>query len=89
MYRKIIPVKSSILWNVTPCSPVEIHERFEKTNCLHVQGKRRKKPERSKGQLPLSEVKSNIDASEVRIWKTCESQSSVTISVIFLITLRA
>jgi hypothetical protein len=31
-------LKCTIFWGVTPCSPVEVHLRFEGTYCLHLQG---------------------------------------------------
>jgi hypothetical protein len=33
-------MKRTILWDVTLCSPAEVHGRFEGTYCLHLQGQR-------------------------------------------------
>jgi hypothetical protein len=36
-------LKYTISWNVTPCIPIDIYERFEGKHCLLLQG-RKKKP---------------------------------------------
>jgi hypothetical protein len=33
-------VKSSIFWDITPCSPFKANRRFGGTYCLHFQGRR-------------------------------------------------
>jgi hypothetical protein len=33
-------LRSDILWNVTPCSPIVVDRRFVGTYCLHLQGRR-------------------------------------------------
>jgi hypothetical protein len=33
-------MKNTAFWNVTPCSPIDVHRRFEGIYCLYLQGKR-------------------------------------------------
>jgi hypothetical protein len=38
-----VTVMSTIFWDLTPCSPIEIRWRFGRTSCLHLQGVRNAK----------------------------------------------
>jgi hypothetical protein len=31
-------IKSTIFWDITPCSPLKVNRRFGETSCLHLQG---------------------------------------------------
>jgi hypothetical protein len=33
-------MKCTIFWDITPCSPLKVNQRFEETYCLHLQGRR-------------------------------------------------
>jgi hypothetical protein len=38
-----VVVKSSIFWDITPCSPLKVNRRFGGTYRLHIQGLRTSK----------------------------------------------
>jgi hypothetical protein len=33
-----VRIKSSVFWDIQPCTPVKINQCFEETYCLHLQG---------------------------------------------------
>jgi hypothetical protein len=35
-----VTMKRTIFWDVTLCSPVDVHQRFGGTYCLHLQGQK-------------------------------------------------
>jgi hypothetical protein len=35
-----LKIKSSIFWDITPCSPLKLNQRFGGTCCLHLHGRR-------------------------------------------------
>jgi hypothetical protein len=35
-----VTISSTVFWDVTPCSQVEVHGRFGRTYFLHLQGRR-------------------------------------------------
>lgn len=36
----VVSMKSTIFWDATPCSSIDVHRRFGGTPCLHLQGER-------------------------------------------------
>jgi hypothetical protein len=36
----VVVVKSSIIWDKTPCSPLKVNQCFRGTSCLHLQSSR-------------------------------------------------
>jgi hypothetical protein len=49
----VMSVESIIFWNVTPCSPVEVHGLFTATYCLHLQGRRVSNKQKRKQKTKL------------------------------------
>jgi hypothetical protein len=42
-------MKTTVFWDVTPCSPVKVHQCFRGTHCVHLQGQR----ESQKNETPI------------------------------------
>jgi hypothetical protein len=38
-----VTIKSSVFWDITPCSPVKVSRRFGRTYCPHLQNRRASK----------------------------------------------
>jgi hypothetical protein len=43
-----VVMKSSIVWDITPCSPLKVNRRFGGTCCLHLHGRRISQASRAK-----------------------------------------
>jgi hypothetical protein len=63
-------MKSIILWDMTPCSPLSLNRRFCKTCRLHLGGRRSKF---SKNQQTIAEIIS----STLKMEEICSSEMSV------------
>jgi hypothetical protein len=57
-------MKSSIFWDITPCSPLKVNRRFGGIYCLHLQG------------LKISQIKHQCEAGckqSREIYLTCQA----------------
>jgi hypothetical protein len=39
-HQSLYFIKSSVFWDITPCSPLQVYRRFEETCRLHIRGRR-------------------------------------------------
>jgi hypothetical protein len=73
-------MKSTVFWDIMPCSPLKVKRRFGGTNCLHLQGQRiRRARNQSELSLPpaFTLVSCSAYSSTLKIEAICSSQTSV------------
>jgi hypothetical protein len=57
---------STVSWDVTPCSPAEVQQRFARTYCLHIHGR---KPSQAGTQQPTSGIQNSKLIQTKNIWR--------------------
>jgi hypothetical protein len=73
-YNKLPSEKSTIFWNITPCSPLKLTRRFGVTYRVHIQGRRINQRE-SRWQFTL--VTCSAYFSTLKMEAICSSKASV------------
>jgi hypothetical protein len=70
------PSKSSIFWNITPCGPLKVNQRFEGTRRLHLQSRRINRP-RNQCEISSKQRSCLAYSSTLKMEATCSSETMV------------
>jgi hypothetical protein len=76
-------MKSSVFWDITPCSPLKVNRRFGGTYGLHIQGP---KLSQARNQREAGSKQSYCLAysSTLKMEATCSSETSIDFHIVLL-----
>jgi hypothetical protein len=70
-------MKSTIFWDITPCSPLKVNRRFGGTYCLHLQGRRISRARRLCLSPAYTLVSCAAYSTTLKMDAICSSETSV------------